>query len=249
MNATSDPSTWHPDTLLGRLDPAEADLLLRLGEEHAVSAAHVILREGVRGSHVVLLRRALTKVTVNSAEGRDVLLAIRASGDMVGEMAALNAAPRSATVTACEQSLITVIATTDLRAFLRAHPDVAFEIAAMVADRLRWADQRWVHFTAYPVEMRLARILVDLATRFGFGHTADGGCETGVRLTQPELSTLTGAAEVSVQRALRKFRTAGSISTARRRIVIHDLSALRAAAGPLGGPHPADAPDHCDRCR
>ncbi len=231
MSAALDPPAWRPDTLLGRLDPTTADRLLRIGENFAVSPADVILREGVRGSHVVLLRRALIKVTVNSAEGRDVLLAIRASGDMVGEMAALNAAPRSATVTACRTSHITVIAMAVFRDFLRSHPDVAVEIAAMVADRLRSADQRWIEFTANPVEVRLARVLIDLATRFG--QTIRGGFETGVGLTQPELSTLTGASEVSVQRALRTLRTQGTISTARRRIVIHDLDGLRAVADRL----------------
>ena len=46
-----------------------------------------------------------------------------------------------------------------------------------------------------------------------------------VRLTQPELATICGAAETSIQKALRELRTEGLVDTDYRRITVRDLDA------------------------
>jgi CRP-like cAMP-binding protein len=150
------------------------------------------------------------------------------SGDIVGEISALNGTPRSATVTTCRSSTIRIIRRSEFRAFLRSHSDAAMEIAGIVADRLRWANQRRVDFASYPVKVRLARILWEIAG--AYGHRRPAGIVIDVGLTQPELATLCGAADVTLQKAVRDLRQAGTIDTGYREIVILDIAALRAAA-------------------
>src|SRR5690349_23005630 len=118
--------------------------MLGLGVVQSFGANHVLMEEGEAGSHVALLRHAITKVTAILADGRQALLAIRVSGDIVGEISAFNGTPRSATVTTCGPSTISIIHRAELRSFLSVHPDVAMAIAGIVADRLRWANQRRV---------------------------------------------------------------------------------------------------------
>lgn len=229
-------TSWPAGTLLDRLDAVTVNRLLAIGMKRRVRPAQVIIHQGCWESHVIILRAGVVKVTVDTVDGREALLAIRVAGDLVGEASALNAVPRAATVTACRECEITVISAKDLRAFIGNHPDVAVEIAGMVADRLNWANQRRVDFLAYPVEVRVARILVDLCTRHGKPDT--DGLDIGVSLSQPELSSLTGASEVTVQRALRRLRRRGTISTGYRRIVVHDTSALLAVADPRSPSRP-----------
>jgi CRP/FNR family transcriptional regulator, cyclic AMP receptor protein len=221
-------SSWPSNTLLARLDDAPRQELLRLGVRRSAAASRTILREGLLEFHVLLLENALTKVTVAMADGRQALLDVRVSGDIVGEISALNGTPRSATVTTCRTSTIRVIHRNEFRAFLRAHPDAAMVVAGIVADRLRWANRRRVDFAAYPVKVRLARALWEVAA--AYGRRTDGGIVVDIQLSQAELATLCGAAEITLQKALRDLRETGVVGTGYRQVVIRDPAALRVAA-------------------
>ncbi|HYN97284.1 MAG TPA: Crp/Fnr family transcriptional regulator [Pilimelia sp.] len=199
-----------------------------MGVRRNVPGLRPILREGDLESHAVVLHNAVCKVTAAMADGRQALLAIRVTGDVVGETSALNHTPRSATVTTCRPSTVAVIREVDFRSFLKQHPDAAVEMAGMTAGRLRWANRRRVDFASYPVKVRLARVIADIAETYGYDSPS--GTEIGVRLTQLELATLCGAAEVSVQKALRELRSEKAVSTAQRRVVVSDMATLRSMA-------------------
>lgn len=222
-----DPS-WPAATLLGRLDEPTRCQLLRLGVNRLVRANEPILHEGRQESHVVVLDDALVKVTVAMTDGRQALLAIRVSGDIVGEISALNGTPRSATVTTCREATIRIIHSNEFRAFLRRCPDAAMEVAGIVADRLRWANRRRVDFAAFPVKVRLARVLWEIAV--AYGRRSRAGIVIDIQLTQAELATMCGAAEISLQKALRELRTAATVGTGYRRIIVRDPDALRRTA-------------------
>lgn len=177
---------------------------------------------------MILLCDGLTKVTVAMTDGRHALLDVRVSGDLVGEISALNATPRSATVTTCRDSAIRIIHRNDFRSFLRSFPDAAMEIAGIVADRLRMANRRRVDFASYPVKVRLARILWEIAT--AYGHRERGGIVVDIHLTQSELATMCGAAEITLQKALRELRASGVIGTGYRQVIVRDTDALRQCA-------------------
>jgi CRP-like cAMP-binding protein len=219
---------WLPGTLLARISPPVRAEILGLGTRRRVAAGNTILREGDTGSYVVLLLDALAKVTLAMADGRHALLGIRVSGDLVGEVSALNETPRSATVVAGRTCVVSVIHAAQLRAFLRRRPDAAVELVGTVAERLRWADQRRVDFASYPAKVRLARILADIASRHGCRRPS--GVVIGIRFTQTELATLCGAAEVTTHKALRDLRTSGVVDTGYRQIVVRDMVALRELA-------------------
>lgn len=218
-------SPWPPRSLLGRLDVPTRQRLLDLGVRRSVGAGQVILREGVLESHVIVLDNAIVKITVAMADGRQALLAIRVPGDIVGEISAINGTRRSATVTTCRASVIRVIPRNEFRAFLRSNPDAALEVAGIVADRLRWANRRRVDFASYPVKVRLARVLWEIAR--AYGRRTPDGIVVDVQLTQAELATLCGSAEISIQKAFRHLRELNIVDTGYRQIVVRDADALR----------------------
>jgi CRP-like cAMP-binding protein len=218
---------WPPNSLLGRVSRPAREELLGLGVRREVGADEVLIRQGEFGSHMVLLVVALVKITTTLVNGRQALLAIRESGDLVGEMSALDGTRRAVSVTTCRPSIVSVIHRTDFRAFLRRHPETAVAIAGITDDRLCRANQRLADFTAFPVRVRLARALAEIA--LSHGRAVPSGVQLGLRLTNDELATLCGAAEVTLQRALRELREAGVIDTGYRQILVRDLSALRRA--------------------
>ncbi|WP_406369594.1 Crp/Fnr family transcriptional regulator [Streptomyces sp. NBC_00647] len=219
---------WPARSLLGVLSPSARQDLLGLGTEVRFDAGAVLLREGDSHQHIYLLVSGFTKVTATVENGETSLLAVRAAGDTVGEMAAMTGAPRSATVTACGPLTARVSRRDELRALLEDRPVISMALTGMVADRLRWANRRRLDFRGYPAKVRLARLLVELAESYGsFGA---GGVEIGCRLTQPELATMVGAAETTIHKVLRELRADRLLETGYRSTIIRDLPRLERLA-------------------
>ena len=223
----SDNQSWAPGSFLERITPDERDQLLALGTTRRLPAGRRMMVEGGRDTHVEIIRRGHVKVSTEIA-GVARLLAIRLPGDIVGEFAAVTGAGRSATVTTCGEVVATVVQQSDFLRFLGSHPHVANEVTATVGWRLQWANARRCEFAAFPVHVRLAHALGEIATTCG--EAADDGVLIGVELSQTELATLVGAAEDTVQKALRTLRSRGLIRTGYKRITVVDPAALRTLA-------------------
>jgi CRP-like cAMP-binding protein len=221
-------ASWAPGTYLHRLSPQARDSLSAMAPRRRAEPGDVLISQGAQERHVILLQAGITKVTALTSDGVESLLAIRIAGDLIGEMSALNDLPRSATATACTPLLYSVIRRPQLQSFLEREPGAALALAGMVADRLRWANQFRVEFTAYSARVRVARVLVKMALTYG--RRTPSGLEIGFELTQSELAGLCGAAEVTVQKSLRELRRAGSIVTGYRTITVVDIDALQRAA-------------------
>ncbi|MGV9352593.1 Crp/Fnr family transcriptional regulator [Streptomyces misionensis] len=226
------PDEWPARSLLGTLSPQDRKDLLDLGTEVRLDAGAVLLREGDSGRHVFLLVSGFAKVTATVENGETSLLAVRAAGDTVGEMAAMSEAPRSATVTACGPLTVRVSQSADLRRLLERSPAISMALTGMVADRLRWANRRRLDFRGYPAKVRLARLLLELSESYGVSR-ADG-VVIGCRLTQPELATMVGAAETTIHKVLRELRADHLLETGYRSTVIRDLAGLERLADLLG---------------
>ncbi|GGL28127.1 Crp/Fnr family transcriptional regulator [Planomonospora parontospora] len=215
------------------LDEDARGELLTLGKPQPYEPGAILIRQGdSRCDHVLLLRSArpgtsaCAKVTVALGNGAEALLGVRVSGDLVGEMAVLRGTDRSATVTACTPMLAFQISSAAFISYLDGHPRLWSALASMIANRLDWANHRRLDFAAFPIPVRLARVLTDLAASHGF--PVEEGTDLGVGLSQPELGRLIGAREAAVNNAVRSFKENGLLLIRRRRLIITDPEGLRA---------------------
>ena len=107
-------------------------------KERSFSAGDSIIergREGGRGFYLLLEGKANV-----SAGGKD--LAEFGPGDYFGEMALLlEDTPRTADVTAVEDTTCLVITSWDLKALLKSHPEIGVKMMSELARRLRETDQ------------------------------------------------------------------------------------------------------------
>ncbi|MEU4823043.1 Crp/Fnr family transcriptional regulator [Actinomadura sp. NPDC023710] len=215
--------------------------LLKMGQIRAFPARHILVRQGDPTGSVWLLLDALVKVTAQTENGRQALLALRVSGDLIGEMAVLDGAPRSATVVTCGRVTVSQIRGLVFLEFLRRRPAAALALTHMTSERLRWSNQRRLDFASYDASRCLARVLLALVERHGLPIST--GTDLGIPLTQAEIGGLIGAKENTVHKALRELAALGLVtSPGRRRLIIHDLRRLAAFADlPLW--RPFDAPE------
>jgi CRP/FNR family transcriptional regulator, cyclic AMP receptor protein len=220
---------WPTGSLLGTLSIASRERLLGFGATKQYLAGQVLMREGDTTKFVIVLLDGVVKATGLTFDGKETLLAIRVGGDVVGEFAALDEGPRSSTVYTCGTVVGRVIGQAD---FLRAvHQDsqLAQAVDRSIVAKVRSANARRVDFAGYDAPTRLARVLRELAIRYG----VQSGNRVVIAwpLTQPELASLASVAEPTAQKALRSLREGGVIATGYRSLTIVDLDALNRIAG------------------
>lgn len=225
-------SSWPDSTLLGRLPRVAVEALLAEGSTRFYQPGEHLLRQGETTNHVLVLTDGLVKVTAATPDGRVLLLAIRVPGDLVGEFAPIDGSPRSASVIADMPTRVQVIPGPAFLAFMRQHPNVSLEIARSITGKMRYATGARLVAGGYPVVMRLARMLRDLAA--SYGEKRDGDLELRISLSQAELAALVGSSEPAIHKALRELRERGLVATRYRRIVITDVEQLSKIAGPPG---------------
>jgi CRP/FNR family cyclic AMP-dependent transcriptional regulator len=219
---------WHPNSFLGQLSPATRTALLRTGISRTYQNKETLLYKGDESRHVLILVAGKVRVTADSNEGREALLAIRIEGDLVGELACLDDQPRSATVSVVtsggERAAVRVIGQRSFRAFLRNHSDAGLAISRSVSAKLRWSTKRRIDFTQ-PVPIRLARVLYELAQQYG--RLGPAGVIVLEPFTQSDWAGFICASLQSVQIAFQQLREAGLVRTLYRQVVVVDLDGLR----------------------
>jgi CRP/FNR family cyclic AMP-dependent transcriptional regulator len=219
---------WGRETLLARIAQKDAREILELSVVREFERGEVLLRENDESLSVYFVLDGFVKITSAASRDRDVLLAVRGRGDVLGELGALDGSPAIATVRAVGRVVAGRIGVDEFRTFLEMRPAVAMQLAQTVAMRLRQAVRRRVVDETLPVPQRIAGLLLELSSSQGMS-TPDG-VAIAFPLTQPEIAAMVGASEPSVHRLLTALRRDGVINTSYRRVVIRDTEALRELA-------------------
>jgi CRP/FNR family transcriptional regulator, cyclic AMP receptor protein len=217
------------ETFLEALTPEEAADLRASGRERHYDAGVALFHEGDDAGSVIVLLAGRAKLTVPLSSDREVIVAVRGPGDLLGELAALVDAPRSATVATIEPVEALIVSGSAFAAFLDRNARVGLVILRLVAERLLYADLQQAQFATHDVVGRVAHRLVELTDRFGV-ETGDG-IVLDVPLSQEELAGWTGASREAVNKALQVLRSLHMIQTGRRRLTVLDADGLRRLAG------------------
>jgi CRP/FNR family cyclic AMP-dependent transcriptional regulator len=211
-----------------QLTPEEAAALESTGRRRDYRRGSVLMREADRSDWVLVLRSGRVKVSVDTASGTEVVLAVRGPGALIGEFSALDREPRSATVTALEPVSGLIVPVAEFEHFLQAHGRVAYLLIRTVIGRLRDADRKRIEFGAHDTIGRVAARLVEMAERFG--QPTPEGTRIALPFSQDELAGWIGASREAVSKALGVLRAAGTIRTSRMSVVVRDLADLRRRA-------------------
>lgn len=188
-----------------------------------------IVAEGDTAEDVVIIWSGLAKVCSRTTS-REVLLALRGPGDVVGEMASIGGGGRSATVTAIDNVDGLVIKADRFGRFLSQFPGASAALQRVLIRRLRESDSIRVGAGTTNVAHRLARLLLEFERRFGV-PTGDGANKIALTLSQKDLAAFVGASPRAVAREMGHWRDRNIVTTGRRWVVIQQPQALRRIAG------------------
>ena len=220
---------------LRQLGPDDADALLALARRRKVRRNETILRAGAAGEEVVVVLDGRVKLSAYGADRREVVIALRGPGELLGEMAALGGQRRTATAVAVDDVEVGFLHADELRDFLRDHPDAALVMIRMLVRRLSEATRDVVDLATRDSVGRIAKRLLELAAEHGApaegGTGGVGGTVIQLSLSQDELARWTGATRETVSRALRLMRQLGWVATDHRTVTVLDPAALRERVG------------------
>jgi CRP/FNR family transcriptional regulator, cyclic AMP receptor protein len=233
-------------TFLAALPLEARKTLLAMGKPHAYAPGEAVLREGETTTFVVLILSGWSVVSVETERGARLILALRGAGEVVGDLAAVDQRPRSATVTALGRLDTVVVSGQQFRSFLASRPAATSLIMRQLSSRLRSADVERRSLASGTVLRRLAARLLELAERTG--RKTDEGIALNLPLPQHELAAAVGATREAVAKALRLLREEAVVRTGNRLLVVTNVPLLRLLATgqspsqqPPGRPVPGDS--------
>jgi CRP-like cAMP-binding protein len=187
-------------------------------------ANQMILLENDWGGSVYFVLDGWLKIRTYNAEGREITLNIVGKGEIVGEMAALEQAPRSTDVLSLTPVTIANIPADDFVRLLKTEPQAGIRLAQLMGRRLRQVNRR-LRLRESNSTSRVADTLLFLVEGQGKKHPQ--GVEIP-NLPHRELSSMSGLARETVTRVFTKMEAAGLIVRDRDLLLIPDVAALEA---------------------
>jgi CRP/FNR family transcriptional regulator, cyclic AMP receptor protein len=200
-------------SLFGQLSPAMIEHLGSYMQRRRLPRGTVIFAKGDPGTGLMGVLAGEVKISVLSADGREIVLTTMHEGDIFGEIALLDGHPRTADATAIADCELMVIERRDFIPFLHSQPDVTLQIIEILCSRLRRTTEQVQDVTFLNLPTRLAKTLLRL--------TAERpGSAPKVAITQREISQIIGRSRESTNKQLRSWAKHGLIRLQRRAVVI-----------------------------
>ncbi|MFZ1090479.1 MAG: Crp/Fnr family transcriptional regulator, partial [Xanthobacteraceae bacterium] len=160
----------HP--LFGRLPPRVIEHLGSYMRKRALVRGETIFAKGDPGRGLMGVLSGSVKISVPSADGRDIVLRIVHPGEIFGEIALLDGRPRTADAMVMTDCELMVIERRDFIPFLRSQPDLMMQIVEILCSRLRWTTEQVQDVSFLDLPTRLAKALLRLV---GENEGAVGG--------------------------------------------------------------------------
>jgi CRP-like cAMP-binding protein len=215
-------------------------------EEHAVlrvfARREIIYFPTDPGQSVLLLARGRVKIKVLAADGRETILAFIEEGELFGELALVDEAPRHEFAEAVSDTKVIAVARADMLWLMAQHAELSLAITKLVGLRRRRIENRLGNILFRSTRERVAALLLELLE--SHGEALPDGWLVRLRLSHQEMANLIGSTRETVTLILGRLQREGLIEVRRRRLVVVDRPRLAAEAGterPPATNHKAEA--------
>lgn len=193
-----------------RVVDAEDDGLIVDGEESSTDV-YFVLRGSVR-------------VTVRTEGGVETILGDFAEGAFFGEMAAIDAAPRSARIVATTRARLARVSASAFLDLVFTTPQLCHRLLRMLCGRIRGSNARLLENAALPSRHRLHAELLRLAR-----PRADGSLGISPPPTGADLAARIGVRREAVSREMAEIARRGWVRATRGALILVEPEQLRAA--------------------
>lgn len=208
-------------------EEAVVEIQRRFRQQH-YHAGERIHHAGDTALRLSVVAAGVVKVVRPTMDGQDVLLDFVGPGGYFGSLAELGDASYRDDVTAHTDCCVLYTTSDVFHDILRRYPSVALSALRMVADRLNEAQATIEQLSAYPVEQRVASVLLQLVDKIGQDRSGDVLIQ--MPLSRQDIADMTGSKVETVSRVMSDLRRSGLIESGRRWISVVDREALEEIA-------------------
>ena len=194
-------------------DLEHADRLAVVGRMRRVQfeTNQMIFSRGDPGREVYLVLDGRIRLSVLSAEGRELSFAHAGHGELFGEIATLDGGERTAGATAIGPVTAMTLPQRALNELIENNTKVASAAIRFLCQRLRDTDQKLEAIALHRIEVRLARLMLS-ALKLQGAVAKDGKARLDLGLSQSEVGLLIGASRPKVNLALTALEDMGAIA-------------------------------------
>lgn len=190
------------------LPPAAVDRLAAHARTAEYGAGKPIFAKGDQGHGLLAVLAGLVKISVHSAEGREIVLNLIGPNEVFGEIALLDGEARTADATAVTRCQLLVLDRRDVLPLLHAEPAISIRLLEVVSRRLRRTSEQVEDLSFEGVPLRLAKALLRLAELQGATRMP----KPRILITQKALGQTVGLSRESINKHLQAWRQAGIIA-------------------------------------
>jgi len=215
-------------SLMHDLDADDGYRLVKNASKRVLKKGSEIFQQGDKGDFAGLILSGAIKVCTYCNSGREIVYAYLSVGDVVGELSALDGAPRTATAAVIEKGEIAIIPRTDLHSLLLDEPRIAIQIIENLCLRLRNTNALLESDRGSATGPRLARGILRLLREHG---VKDSGVErVGFKISQGDLGSFVSLSRENVNRQLHEWVDDNIVALASGRVDVLNREALEEIA-------------------
>jgi CRP/FNR family transcriptional regulator, cyclic AMP receptor protein len=175
------------------------------------------------GTDVYFVVHGHLRVFIQAISGKSSILRDVREGEYFGELAAIDAQPRSAAITAITDSTIAKMPATVFRQAVQSHADVCDQLLRLLASQIRMLANRVNEFSTLDVRRRIYAELLRLARK---SAKNDAAATISPPPTHAELAARVSTHREAITRELNRLESAGLIERRRGAIVLLDPKQL-----------------------
>ncbi|MDI6728092.1 MAG: Crp/Fnr family transcriptional regulator [Thermodesulfovibrionales bacterium] len=189
-----------------------------------------IFSEGDPSDWFYILINGKVKITKMSVDGREIIIELISPPDFFGGFAVLKGFPYPANAVAMEDSNVIKISRHNLLKIIDRFPNVMYDMAANLGDRIREFHDTLKNIALERVESRIAALLLKLADKTG--EKKDKTILINMRLTKQDIAEMVGTTVETTIRVMSKFKKSGFIDDKDGKVLIKDINALESIVYP-----------------
>jgi CRP-like cAMP-binding protein len=206
------------------LNADERKLLAPVCRAVAYEKGDEVFREGEPATDLCFVAIGRVKI-VKAAPERDVILGLFGAGEPIGAVALFEGKRFPASAVALEPSTILRVPEREFFATIDSHPEITRRLLQGLMLRQFEITRRLADLTG-PVEKRIARLLLMLATRVG--TRAGAGATIPLALSRQEIADMTATTVETAIRVMSRWGKENVVITGGQGFAIPDLRALEA---------------------
>ena len=186
-----------------------------------VPAGRILFQQGDPGDGLYGILAGRVAFTVDSVNGKELILNVLGPGEFFGEIALLDGKGRTATAVARDACRLLFFARSEFMSFFGERPEAMSRIIELLCARLRRSTEYIADTAFLDLSRRLAKQLVTLA------HDDESSSAGALHISHAELAAMLGVSRVRVSVQLAAWSDRGILDQGRGHLVVRDRQALR----------------------